>query len=121
MLLPQHVDSPIAADREEPFGQVRAHRVAILSAKTEKRVLDHVTRILGIAQKPGGIEVQGSLEGSYRLAHPRTLIEIRSSIHHLARKETCSRSTLIRPCRRFLRRCPKKNLESPTGTHQKTK
>src|SRR3954454_14480780 len=121
MLLPQHVDSPIATDREEPFGQMRAHRVAILSAKTEKRVLHHVARILGIAQKPGGIEVQGSLEGSYRLAHPGTLIEIRSSIHHLARKETCSRSTLLRPCRPFLRRRSQKNWDQRTKSRQETR
>ena len=105
MLLTQDIQSPVAADREEPLGQMIPDRGTVLAAKAHERVLHHVASRLCIAHQARGIDRQRPLEMGNRFANPRTVLGIRTdviAITTLARR--CDpTSTLLRADRRFLR------------------
>ena len=103
MLLPQNIQSPVAADREEPLGQVIPDRSAILGAEAQERVLHHVMRLFRIAQQTSGVQPQRSLEAANRLANPGAVLGVRFSCHHHTRKGMKSRCPLLRMGREFLR------------------
>src|SRR5208283_2040555 len=103
MLLTQDIQSPVAADREEPLGQMIPDRGTVVATKAHERVLHHVASRLCIAHQARGIDRQRPLEMGNRFAYPRTVLGIRTDCHHHPRQAMRSPSTLLRADRRFLR------------------
>jgi hypothetical protein len=86
-LLPQDVERPVAADGEEPLREARLDGTAILGAEAEERILDHVTRRVGIAEHPRCKQRQRTFESIQRRPDPVAVGGV-GITHQVAREET---------------------------------
>ena len=77
MLLPQNVQCPVAADGEQPLGQVPLDRGVVRSAELQESLLNDVVRRFGIAQQARRVERQWPFKTSHRVSDPRLVLGVR--------------------------------------------
>lgn len=72
LFLSSHVERPVAADREQPLGQMPVELLAILLAEFQERVLNDIPSLLDVPDQVPRIPNEIALLSSDHLPHPLT-------------------------------------------------